>query len=92
MGGEAEALAAEARERLRRMTPTERLAEALALGEAAIEAYAAAVASSATRRAGCSSARVKRAAGHRASWATTSSEPLARGRNPSRHVNAFPMR
>jgi endonuclease V-like protein UPF0215 family len=38
----AETLAAEARERLRHMTPAERLAEALALGEAAIATYAAA--------------------------------------------------
>jgi endonuclease V-like protein UPF0215 family len=42
MSGVADTLTGEARERLRRMTPTERLAEALALGEAAIEAYAAA--------------------------------------------------
>ena len=38
----AETLAAEARDRLRHMTPAERLAEALALGEAAIATYAAA--------------------------------------------------
>ena len=38
----ADILRAENLERLRRMTPTERLAEALALGDAAIDAYAAA--------------------------------------------------
>jgi hypothetical protein len=37
-----ERLMEESRERLRRMTPEERLAEALALGDAAIEDYAAA--------------------------------------------------
>ena len=38
----ADLLTAEARDRLRHMTPAERLTEALALGEAAIAAYAAA--------------------------------------------------
>jgi hypothetical protein len=38
----ADILRAENLERLRRMTPAERLAEALALGDAAIDAYAAA--------------------------------------------------
>jgi len=38
----AETLREDSRERLRRMTPTERLAEALRLGQAAIAAYAAA--------------------------------------------------
>lgn len=36
----AERLREESRERLRRMTPAERLAEALAIGERAIDAYA----------------------------------------------------
>jgi len=36
-----ERLLQEDRERLRRMTPDERLAEALALGDAALDAYAA---------------------------------------------------
>jgi hypothetical protein len=38
----ADGLREEDRERLRRMTPAERLAEALALGRRAVEAYAAA--------------------------------------------------
>jgi hypothetical protein len=38
----AETLQEDSRERLRRMTPAERLAEALRLGQAAIAAYAAA--------------------------------------------------
>lgn len=38
----AKLLSEQNRERLRRMTPAERLAEALALGDAAIDAYAAA--------------------------------------------------
>jgi hypothetical protein len=38
----AETLRQDSRERLRRMTPAERLAEALRLGQAAIAAYAAA--------------------------------------------------
>jgi hypothetical protein len=38
----AETLREDSRERMRRMTPAERLAEALRLGRAAIEAYAAA--------------------------------------------------
>jgi len=38
----AETLREDSRERLRRMTPAERLAEALRLGQAAITAYAAA--------------------------------------------------
>ena len=38
----AERLREESRERLRRMTPTQRLDEALALGKRAIDAYAAA--------------------------------------------------
>ena len=42
MAGVADLLSAETRERLRRMTPSERLTEALALGDAAIDAYSAA--------------------------------------------------
>jgi hypothetical protein len=42
MSSVAEKLRADSRERLRRMTPAERLAEALSLGQTAIGAYAAA--------------------------------------------------
>ena len=42
MSTAAERLQEESRERLRKMTPTERLAEALELGERAVDTYAAA--------------------------------------------------
>jgi hypothetical protein len=42
MSSVADTLREDSRERLRRMTPTERVAEALRLGQAAISAYAAA--------------------------------------------------
>lgn len=62
----AERLREDSRERLRRMTPADRLAEALRLGQAAIAAYARHTGSTTTRRVAASSVRVSRGAATRA--------------------------